>query len=177
VGRFLEHSRIFWFRNGGNQEIYIGSADMMPRNLSRRVEVLCPVGSARLVSQLRQEILDQYLADDATARHMCSDGRYTPKPAHGGFNSQAAFLNRRNSDGIFDQKFEASWNGNSNGRSTPVRSRGVPANGTLSGAIEQLRQSANDRATELEILRRTAQELRGVRLGRPEVRKETEELP
>ena len=57
VGRFLEHSRIFYFRNGGNEEVYLGSADLMPRNLNRRVEVLFPVASPRLVRRVRDEIL------------------------------------------------------------------------------------------------------------------------
>ena len=95
VGRFLEHSRIYWFRNGGNEEIYLGSADLMPRNLNRRVEVLFPVRSARLVARVRDEILHPYLADDANARQMRGDGSYTPKPRHGGFDSQARFLAQR----------------------------------------------------------------------------------
>ncbi len=74
VGRFLEHSRIFCFRNGGNEEIYLGSADLMPRNLNRRVEVLFPVSAPRLVARLRDEILGAYVADDAGARHMRSEG-------------------------------------------------------------------------------------------------------
>ena len=49
VGRFLEHSRIFYFRNGGNEEIYLGSADLMPRNLNRRVELLFPVEDEELM--------------------------------------------------------------------------------------------------------------------------------
>ena len=64
VGRFLEHSRIFYFRNGGAEEIYLGSADLMPRNLNRRVEVLFPINSPNLVRRVRDEILNQYVADD-----------------------------------------------------------------------------------------------------------------
>ena len=66
----------------------------MPRNLDRRVEVLFPVTSPPLVRRLRG-ILNQYLADDATARHMRADGSYTAKPRDGNFNSQAHFLPRR----------------------------------------------------------------------------------
>lgn len=91
VGRFLEHSRIYCFQNGGREEIYAGSADLMPRNLDRRVEVLFPVASTRLVARLR-EILDQYLADDATARPMRGDGTYSPKSLDGQIDSQAAFV-------------------------------------------------------------------------------------
>jgi polyphosphate kinase len=95
VGRFLEHSRIFWFRNGGYEEVYVGSADLMPRNLNRRVEVLFPIRSRRLVRRLRDEILHQYLGDDTGARHMRSDGSYTPKPRNGRHASQAWFLAQR----------------------------------------------------------------------------------
>lgn len=92
VGRFLEHSRIYYFRNGGEEEVYAGSADMMPRNLDHRVEVLFPVESRRLVTRLRDEILGTYLADETNARHMRGDGSYTPKPLDGSFESQSWFL-------------------------------------------------------------------------------------
>jgi polyphosphate kinase len=92
VGRFLEHSRIYYFRNGGSEEIYLGSADLMPRNLNRRVELLFPIVSPRVVVRVRNEILTPYLADQAGARHMRSDGRYSPKLAYGGFDSQAWFM-------------------------------------------------------------------------------------
>jgi polyphosphate kinase len=95
VGRFLEHSRMFWFRNNGNEEVYLGSADLMPRNLNRRVEVLFPINSPRLVRRVRDEILSQYLADDASARHMQRDGSYTLKPPNGRLDSQAWFLAQR----------------------------------------------------------------------------------
>ncbi len=95
VGRFLEHSRVFWFRNGGREEIYLGSADLMPRNLNRRVEVLFPVTAPRLVARLREEILETYLADRAAARYMRSDGSYTRKPGEYGLDSQAWFLGQR----------------------------------------------------------------------------------
>jgi polyphosphate kinase len=97
VGRFLEHSRMFFFHNGGDEQVYVGSADLMPRNLNRRVEVLFPIGSPRLVRRVRDEILNHYLADDAGARHMQSDGTYTPKPRDGRQDSQAGFLARRTS--------------------------------------------------------------------------------
>ena len=61
VGRFLEHSRIYYFRNGGDEEIYLGSADLMPRNLNRRVEVLFPVENPALVRHIRDDILAVYL--------------------------------------------------------------------------------------------------------------------
>ncbi|MBZ0188936.1 MAG: RNA degradosome polyphosphate kinase, partial [Candidatus Obscuribacterales bacterium] len=76
VGRFLEHSRIFYFRNSGNEEIYIGSADMMPRNLDRRVEVLVPIEDPGLSAFIREELLTTTLSDLAKSRFMQSDGNY-----------------------------------------------------------------------------------------------------
>ena len=76
VGRFLEHSRIFYFYNGGKEEIYIGSADLMTRNLNHRVEVVFPVESAEHVRYLRDHVLDLYLKENARAWRMQSDGSY-----------------------------------------------------------------------------------------------------
>ncbi len=76
VGRFLEHSRIFYFANGGNPEVYLGSADWMPRNLYERVELVFPVRDPALRDRLRYEVLDAYLADAAKARLLRSDGEY-----------------------------------------------------------------------------------------------------
>jgi polyphosphate kinase len=76
VGRFLEHSRIFFFANGGEEEIYCGSADWMPRNLLERCEVLFPVKDAQLRARLRNEILPAYLADTAKTRMLEPDGDY-----------------------------------------------------------------------------------------------------
>lgn len=76
VGRFLEHSRIFYFRNNGNEEIYTGSADTMPRNLDRRVEVLFPIEDPGLNRYIREQLLDLYLSDSARARFMQADGSY-----------------------------------------------------------------------------------------------------
>jgi len=76
VGRFLEHSRIYFFANGGNDEVYVGSADLRPRNLDRRVEVLVPLANPSLVRRLRDEILALYLADNVKARELRSDGQY-----------------------------------------------------------------------------------------------------
>jgi polyphosphate kinase len=84
VGRFLEHSRIFWFRNGGDEEVFLGSADLMPRNLNGRVEVLFPIGDPRLVNVLREEIVAAYLADNVKARAMNADGGYTRLVAEDG---------------------------------------------------------------------------------------------
>jgi polyphosphate kinase len=76
VGRFLEHSRIFHFANGGNDEIYLGSADWMPRNLFERCEVVFPVRDPAALTRVHDEILPAYMADTAKARLQQSDGSY-----------------------------------------------------------------------------------------------------
>jgi len=77
VGRFLEHSRIFQFENGGKPEVYLGSADWMPRNLYQRVEVLFPVKDAELRERICKEILPAYLLDNRKARLLGPEGLYT----------------------------------------------------------------------------------------------------
>src|SRR5436190_3838406 len=77
VGRFLEHSRIFYFFNGGDERVFVGSADLMPRNLNRRVEILFPIEDEKLVRRLRDKILAKYLEDACAARIMDRDGNYT----------------------------------------------------------------------------------------------------
>ena len=76
VSRFLEHSRIYYFRNGGNEEILLGSADLMPRNLYRRVETLFPVEDESIKIAIRDEILNVHLGDNVKARRMLPDGSY-----------------------------------------------------------------------------------------------------
>ena len=76
VDRYLEHSRIFYFHNDGNEEIYCGSADWMPRNFFRRIETVFPILDTDLKKRLRDEILDTYLRDNSKARLMKSDGCY-----------------------------------------------------------------------------------------------------
>lgn len=76
VGRFLEHSRIFYYLNGGHEEIHVSSADWMPRNLYERVEVLAPVADIGLKLRLKDEILAAYLGDNTKARFMDRNGRY-----------------------------------------------------------------------------------------------------
>jgi polyphosphate kinase len=96
VGRFLEHSRIFYFANGGQEEVYLSSADWMPRNLYERVEVMFPVKDPILRDRIRHEILAAYLADSAKSRVLMKDGSYIRtwqaagkyKPSVPGFNAQ-----------------------------------------------------------------------------------------
>jgi len=76
VGRLLEHTRIFYFENGGEDEVFISSADWMPRNLYERVEVLCPVQDPHLKQRLKSEILAAYQADNVKARFLDRQGRY-----------------------------------------------------------------------------------------------------
>jgi polyphosphate kinase len=76
VGRLLEHSRIFYFLNGGDAEIYAGSADWMPRNLFERCEVVFPVLDPQLRQRIREEILGAYLADTAECRFLLPSGEY-----------------------------------------------------------------------------------------------------
>src|SRR5216683_2577823 len=76
VGRFLEHSRIFHFANGGQEEVYLSSADWMPRNLYERVEVMFPLKDPLARERVRQEILDAYLADNLKSRILRKDGTY-----------------------------------------------------------------------------------------------------
>jgi polyphosphate kinase len=78
VGRFLEHSRVYYFENGGEPEVFIGSGDLMERNLDRRVEVLCPVRDPELRQHLRTVVLDSLLRDTERAHLLQSDGTYVP---------------------------------------------------------------------------------------------------
>ena len=96
VGRFLEHSRVYYFRNGGAEEMYLGSADLMRRNLSHRVEILFPVSNPKLVRRVK-EILDVQLADERNAHHLRSDGRYIRSSKRGhpdAVDSQLTFLTK-----------------------------------------------------------------------------------
>src|SRR6267142_1550148 len=76
IGRFLEHSRVFYFANDGNEEVYLGSSDWMPRNLNRRVEVVCPINNPRLREHLRDKVLQAYLRDNVNARELQPEGSY-----------------------------------------------------------------------------------------------------
>ena len=98
VGRYLEHSRIYYFLNDGREEIYMGSADLMPRNLNRRVEVIFPVEDSKMIRYIRDDILETYLVDNLKARLMQSDGSYlrlTPKDGEVQINTQEYLLTHR----------------------------------------------------------------------------------
>ncbi len=77
VGRYLEHSRIYYFQNDGKEEIYLGSADLMPRNLDHRVEVVFPLERPEHIRYIREDVLRYYLKDNMRARVMQADGKYT----------------------------------------------------------------------------------------------------
>ena len=99
VGRFLEHSRIYYFRNGGGGDIYMGSADLMPRNINRRVEALFPLDDEQVKRRVKDEILETYLADNVKARRMLSDGAYRRLKAAEGkraVDAQALLIPRDN---------------------------------------------------------------------------------
>ncbi|MDT7809047.1 MAG: polyphosphate kinase [Acidobacteriota bacterium] len=95
VGRFLEHSRAYYFQNGGEEEVYTGSADWMPRNFDRRVETVTAVRDERLKKYLKDVLLDAYMRDNVKARVLGADGRYRPvevEPDGEHFNSQLFFI-------------------------------------------------------------------------------------
>jgi polyphosphate kinase len=95
VGRFLEHSRVYWFANGGDDEIYIGSADWMSRNLNNRIEVIAPVENQMMKSYLRHVILPAYLRDNSKAHELMPDGTYVKverQPGEESFDCQTYFV-------------------------------------------------------------------------------------
>lgn len=97
VGRFLEHSRAYYFRNGGKEELYLGSADIMRRNLSYRVETVFPISRPNLIRYVRDEVLNTALADNQKARVMQPHGGYArviPLPGEPLVDSQALLTHR-----------------------------------------------------------------------------------
>ncbi len=99
VGRFLEHSRIFHFANGGNDDLYVGSADLMSRNLNHRIEMVAPVTDPDSKRYLKDVVLGAYLRDNVKARELRPDGTYSRIPADTGsdFLSQTYFIDRSHS--------------------------------------------------------------------------------
>jgi polyphosphate kinase len=94
VGRFLEHSRVLYFANGGSEELYIGSADWMSRNLKHRIEVMAPVNDPAAKKFLKEVLLDAYWRDNTKARSLDAEGNYNVIPSNPGqaFNSQEFFI-------------------------------------------------------------------------------------
>jgi len=103
VGRFLEHSRLYWFANGGQPELYIGSADLMERNLDRRVEAMCPVRDASLANHIRDIVLQTYLQDTDRA-YILNGNRYLVAAGEGGprLNAQQMLLELYTSVAVVD---------------------------------------------------------------------------
>ncbi len=97
LGRYLEHSRIYYFYNGGEEEIFLGSADLMPRNLNHRVEVIFPVEDPRHLRYLRDNVLETYFNDNTRTRIMQPDGTYKrthPKENAEAVNVQESLMTR-----------------------------------------------------------------------------------
>ncbi len=98
LGRYLEHGRVYYFHNGGEEEVYLGSADLMQRNLNRRVEVIFPVESADLKRQIMDEIIAIELRDNVKSRRLLPDGTYLPILPGAGeapLEAQRWFMERR----------------------------------------------------------------------------------
>ncbi|MCC6905601.1 MAG: polyphosphate kinase 1 [Anaerolineae bacterium] len=98
VGRFLEHARMYYFRNGGEEELYLGSADLMPRNLDRRVEQLFPVEDPAIRESLMKNIMQIHLGDNVQSHMLLPDGHYERlRPGRGGrsVDSQAWMIDQR----------------------------------------------------------------------------------
>ena len=97
VGRFLEHSRVYWFANGGDAELFCASADWLERNLLRRIETCFPILDPALAARVKDEALDNYLADNVDAWELQADGQYrrrVPAPGETPHSAQAALLAR-----------------------------------------------------------------------------------
>ena len=102
VGRYLEHSRIYYARNGGDDKMYLGSADLMPRNLNYRVETVFPIRDAEILGHLRDEVLEVYLEDNVRTREMQSHGGYArtiPLEGEPVVDSQTLLAQRKRRDG------------------------------------------------------------------------------
>ncbi len=109
LDRFLEHSRIFYFHNGGNPEIYSGSADWMPRNFKKRAEILYPIENTDLKSRIINEILLTYLNDNVKARLMQPDGSYVrvkPKDGEKPIRSQSELIAIARKGGVKSPPYE-----------------------------------------------------------------------
>jgi len=109
LDRFLEHSRIYYFHNGGDPEIYSGSADLMPRNFKKRAEILYPIQNTNIKSRIIDEILLTYLNDNVKARFMQPDGSYTrirPKDGQKAVRSQSELIAIARKGGVKSPPYE-----------------------------------------------------------------------
>jgi polyphosphate kinase len=109
LDRFLEHSRIYYFHNGGDPEIYSGSADWMPRNFVSRAEIIYPIENTELKSRIINEILTTYLNDNVKARLMLPDGSYIhlkPKDNQEPVRSQSVLIAIARSGGLKSRPYE-----------------------------------------------------------------------
>lgn len=139
VGRFLEHSRIFYFENGGTPDIYLGSADWMPRNLYERVEVLFPLKDPELRQRIASEILPAYLGDTRKARLLRRDGTYTlPRAVRNGhgFSVQEEFMKlasiaERGSATALQPELEDAHNGDKGAAQDSEEAANQDANATI----------------------------------------------
>ena len=127
VGRFLEHSRVYFFANAGNPEVYLASADWMPRNFVRRVEIAFPIEDSALRDEIINEVLPSYLKDHVKARELQPDGTYLRlKPQEGEQPSQAQLHFRERSRR--QTRKQAESRANAAGKLTPITTaRGEPA--------------------------------------------------
>jgi polyphosphate kinase len=135
VDRFLEHARIFYFENGGKREVYLSSADWMPRNFQRRVEVMFPVDDEQLRGRVVDEILGITLSDTVKARRLLADGTYVrvrPDGANGkpGVRSQYRFMELAREKAQAGPGLPGAGGGPYQVRTTPP-ARNLPATGTV----------------------------------------------
>ena len=122
VDRFLEHSRIFFFNNSGQEEFYLSSADWMPRNMDRRIEILFPIKSTELKKRLSNEILETYLLDNEKVRFLSSDGSYN-KPDYKEqtrIKAQARFIEIARQRGLKSLPYEKAVRHNPELKSRPL---------------------------------------------------------
>lgn len=128
VGRFLEHSRIYYFGNDGDPRVYLASADCMPRNFYRRVEIAFPIESPKLREEIILEILPAFLSDRVKARELLPDGSYTRlKPRPGEAHSQAQLFFRERARQFFSNLAKATSNAAAKSTSTPIPPEHIPA--------------------------------------------------
>lgn len=121
IDRFLEHSRIYYFQSGGEHRVYLASADWMPRNMDRRIEIMWPIENLEIKARLTGEILRICWADNVKARHLTADGKYIKRklrPGEEPVRSQAKFIEIAREGGIQSMPYEIAI------RHNPMRKQG-----------------------------------------------------